>query len=420
MGKVPRPNIIWRGASASNQTVGRQGRPISDGETFHHVVGSAESAVLVFNNPSRGASSHFVVTDQPGVIFQCVDLNNTAWCDGNWESNLRSITVEHHGDWRNGYDNPTVRENAALLAAWLRDQGLIGSFKRHRQVSQAGTVCPADLPCEAIWNRATDIINAYNAPAPAPQPEWLKNRTTANVPVTVYAQKDGLQIYDLNTGQPSTTDARRWALNQDFAIGSRTTVGGRTFYITVSSTNANAASGFLEGEVKSTPYTAPAPAPAPTPTPPPAPETPDWVDAVIDEPNRPMYVLRATPLIDLENGKPYIKDGKEVWFKQGDKIDDISAHTIVATKTYRLTEYAFKEIQGKRFANANGIASDDLSTEPPVVAPTPTPTPPSTGQQYLDELNKRVGILEKIVKAITDFLLRIFRVKINEEGTTNA
>lgn len=384
MSNVPRPNIIWRGAHPNNFTVGRPGGGRDGRNTFHHVVGSAESAAIVFNNPGRSASAHFIVTDQPGVIFQCVDLNNTAWSDGNWDSNLKTISVEHHGDWRGGYDNPQVRENAALLCAWLRDQGLINRPIRHRDVL-ATTACCGDLPVEAIWNRASEIINQYNQP-PTPvdnRPEWLKNRREV-AGKTVYAQRAGIFVHNLNApGEP--LDTRRFTLNQNFEIKGETTAGGKEFWITRSSYDANIASGLLKSDVADTVFVPP----VPQPTPAPKPVTPDWSDTLlVDEDNREMCVLRATPLIDLENGRPVLKDGKEVWFQAGDIIKDVSAHTIVAQVTYQLTEFSFQQVRAGQYVKyGNGIKASDLTIDPKACPPG-TPANPEKAPEPADPVSQ--------------------------------
>lgn len=478
MARVPKPQIVWKGAHPNNFTVGRPNGGRNGQETFHHVVGSADSAVIVFNNPSRGGSSHFIVTDKPNVIYQCVDINNTAWTDSNWASNLRAITVEHHGDWRGGYNNATVRENAAKLCAWLRDQGLINHAVRHRQVATNGTICPADLPVEAIWDRATQIINHYKNLDNTPQ--WMKDRKTQNT--TVYSHKDGLFLRNL-TDPSKAVDSRRWGINQSFKIGGYTIVGGKKYFITASSMESNAAAGLLEGEVKTAKYEAPKPAvtlvktdkfnpakkfafnqdtelvdipantrakaagkidykkgevldtiaelmhysdgkrfyrtkysvdekimrgfgaskltevvPVVEPPKPPQHESPVWIDDLMVEPKRPMYVLRATPLIDLENGHPYIdpKTNKEVWFQAGDVVNDIVAHVQIESETYRLTEFAYNKTKaGEWKLFANGIDSDDLSVDPQSV-PDNTPANPT--------VEENVNWLVKAVKAILNFL----------------
>lgn len=404
MGKVPKPNIQWKGAHPNNYTVGRPGASRDGRGTEHHVVGSAESAVAVFNQASRGASSHLVITARTDVAaYQCVDFNNTAWCDGNWESNLRTISMEHHGDWRNGYKNEQVIKNAAHVVAWLRENYGVKRLIKHRDVSLKATQCPADLPVDRIWAESTKIIEKYNKPTPPPQPEWLKNRK-AITPRKVYAQKAGRYLYNLNdTSKPA--DSRRFVLNQDFSIGSETTVGGKKYYITVSSTQSNTPNGLLSTEVADKPYVPPIVTP-------PKPTTPDWADSVVDTPNRTLYVLRATPLIDLEFGRPFMKDGKEVWYQAGDIIENVSAHTFLNGVTYQLTEYSFQEIKGKHYQNANGIKADDLTTDPKATPPgTPAnPTPPPEPDDPVPPMpdvpstpEENINWLVKAVKAILAF-----------------
>lgn len=409
---VPRPNIRWRGAHPNNFTVGRQGVSRDGRETFHHVVGTRESAVIVFNQPSRGASSHFVVGGD--IIDQCVAIENTAWCDGNWESNLRTISVEHEGGWNgNSPYSDQMYEQAAHLTAWLRENYGVNRYIRHRDVSLKSTACPGGLDVERIWNRSQQIINSYNQP-PA-QPEWLRNRR--EIPIkTVYAQQDNTYVnrMDANIGSPA--DARRFPLNQSFEIKGETVAGGIPFWITTSSFNTNTPNGIAKGDVKDTPFVPPVPQP-PTP---PKPTTPDWADAVINIENREMYVLRATPIIDLEFGRPYQKDGKEVWLQAGDIVKDVSAQTIVAEVTYMLTEYSYQEIQGKRYANANGIKASDLTLDPKATPPgtpaNPTPPPepedpvepmPDVPTDHDKEQDKRLSALEAAVKVLQDLIKSI-------------
>jgi len=407
MGNVPKPNIQWRGAHPNNFTVGRPGGGLDGRNTNHHVVGSAESAVLVFNNGSRGASSHLVITDRPDIAaFQCVDFANTAWCDGNWQSNLRTISMEHHGDWRNGYRNEQVIENSAKVVAWLRDQGLVNRPIRHREVSQAGTICPADLPVEEIWDRATQLINRYNQP-PA-QPEWMKNRR--EVPVrTLYNQKEVTWVHNLNApGSP--LDDRRFARNQDFYIKGETVAGGIEYWITASSFDGNVPAGIAKYDLADKPWS------PPTQPEPPKPTTPDWADALIknDRVNETLYVLRATPLIDLENGRPFVKDGKEIWYQAGDIVENVSTHTIVNEVMYQVTEYSLQETKKGNWKAANGILGKDLTNDPKACPPgTPAnPLPPEEPEDPVepmpdvptkdDEQDAKINGIMDLLKVIGD------------------
>lgn len=410
MGKVPRPNIQWRGAHPNNFTVGRPGASRDGRNSFHHVVGSAESAVVVFNQANRGASSHLVITDRADIqAFQCVDFNNTAWCDGNWESNLRTISMEHHGDWRNGYRNQQVIENSAWIVAWLRENYGVTRAIRHRQVATNGTICPADLPVEEIWQRSDQIIAEWNKPSDN-RPEWLKNRV--DIPdKQVYAQIEGLRLINLNDVN-QYADQRVFARNQNFQIASYTDIGGHRYLITRSSTDTNAAIGIRESEIADKPWT------PPVVVEPPKPETPKWYDSVIDDENREMYVLRATQLINLETGRPaQDKTGKEIWYQAGDIIKDVSAHTFVNGITYALTEYSYGQVKAGKPAVANGIKQSDLTVDagatppgtPANPAPEPDPIDPVEPMPDVPDTNERLTALEKLVKLITDFLDKIFK-----------
>lgn len=150
--------------ASPNYTPGRAGTPVRH-ITFHHVVGPASSALTRFDDPSQQVSAHFVVGHD--AIYCCVNTDDTAWCNGVWASNLESVTIEHEGDWRNGFRDENVLANSARLVAWLRTLYPSATPNRHRDIMP--TICPGDLPVEEIWDRATAILNPP-APAPAPVP----------------------------------------------------------------------------------------------------------------------------------------------------------------------------------------------------------------------------------------------------------
>lgn len=148
-------DIPFKPAHPNNYTVGRQGN-VPKYITFHHAVGTMESVQQAWSNPARQGSSHFAVGARGA--WQFVDTDNTAWCNGDWNSNLVSISIEHEGDWRFGYTNEECIEQSAQLVALLRKtHPTIIGFNRHRDIF--GTQCPGDLPCERIWDRATQIMN---------------------------------------------------------------------------------------------------------------------------------------------------------------------------------------------------------------------------------------------------------------------
>jgi len=130
--------------------------------------------------------------------------------------------------------------------------------------------------------------------------------------------------------------------------------------------------------------------------------------------------LRATPLIDLENGRPVMRDGKEVWYQAGDIINDVSAQTIVSNITYKLTEYSFQQIGKGAWQNANGLKASDLTVDPkacppgtpanPTVPPDPVdpvPPMPDVPPEPMVPLSTVQEFLRNLVKIITDFLEKI-------------
>lgn len=378
---IPQPSIRWIGCHPNNFSSGRQGRSVN-AIVFHHIVGPLSSADATFQNPNRIASATFGVGSSE--IHQYVSLSDTAYANGNWESNLSSVSIEHEGDWRFGYRNDAVIENSARLVAWLRTVYPNAVPHRHRDVSDQPTQCCADLPVEEIWNRATDIINA------AQTPEWLKNRTPLTG--TYYAQVDGLRIWDLNNpSQPA--DARVFARNTDFQIASKTTVGGQEFYITKSSTDINKANGIKASELSQTPWQPPVVTP-------PAPEVREWERNLQDVPNKRMWVTTNTVLVDLVTGTPVYNKDTEVRFTAGQAIDDVSATTTVAGKTYALTEYSFSKHIGRGIELANLSVTDPTLPAPVDPPPTTPPTEPEYPLWFIRVWRKLVEAIKSIIPGI--------------------
>lgn len=80
-------------AHSGNYTKGRQAA-ISE-ITIHHMAGilSAEGCGNIFATPGRGGSSNYGIGND-GRIGIYVDECDTSWCNSNWESNKRAVTIE--------------------------------------------------------------------------------------------------------------------------------------------------------------------------------------------------------------------------------------------------------------------------------------------------------------------------------------
>jgi hypothetical protein len=262
----PEPPINF--IEAASYTLGRNGNPVRH-ITFHHVVGSAASAISKFRNPASQVSSHFIVG--ANGITCMVDTDNTAWCNGNWQSNLESVTIEHEGIWLNGFRDENVINNSAQLVAWLRSLYPDATPTRHRDVSSSPTACPGELPVEEIWNKATALLNP--APVPPPVPPAFNLQITDIQNRFVITKKDA-DVWDLTFTKWS--DAKSVKVLQ---AGTKLEVSataihplGGTYYLTEYSYSKGIKNGINSKDV--TDVTIPTPPPVEPPTPPTPPVEP--------------------------------------------------------------------------------------------------------------------------------------------------
>ena len=89
-------------AHSSNYTKGRSGRKI-ELIAIHHMAGvlTAKQCGAIFQKSGRNASSHYGVGNT-GDIGLYVDEENTAWTNGNWDANCKSVTIEVSNDKTGG------------------------------------------------------------------------------------------------------------------------------------------------------------------------------------------------------------------------------------------------------------------------------------------------------------------------------
>jgi N-acetyl-anhydromuramyl-L-alanine amidase AmpD len=94
---VDYPLARWAPAATTNYTVAnRQNDYPIDYIVIHDIEGSYSSAITAFQNPTRHASAHYVIS-YAGHITQMVAEKDIAWHAGNWDYNTRAIGIEHEG-----------------------------------------------------------------------------------------------------------------------------------------------------------------------------------------------------------------------------------------------------------------------------------------------------------------------------------
>lgn len=135
-------------ANKSNYTTGRNGKRI-EAVTIHHMAGvlTAEQCGKLFQNPSRGGSSHYGIGND-GRIGQYLEEENTAWTNSNFDSNCRSVTIEtsnceNGGQWR---VSDAALNSLIKLVADIAKRNNLGTLVKGKNVTwhsmYAATACP--------------------------------------------------------------------------------------------------------------------------------------------------------------------------------------------------------------------------------------------------------------------------------------
>ena len=137
-------------AHSNNYTVGRSGRKIEK-IAIHHMAGilTAEQCGTIFQNASRKASSHYGIGND-GKIALYVDEANTAYTNGNWDSNCKSVTIETSNSSLGG-DYPVsdaVLNKLIELVADIAKRNNLGKLVKGQNLvwhrMYAATTCPGN------------------------------------------------------------------------------------------------------------------------------------------------------------------------------------------------------------------------------------------------------------------------------------
>lgn len=175
MAKVAKPKIVRVKIPAGNYGRGRASKISQISE--HHVVGDARHVIDKAKQPGRQFSTTFTVA-MDGTIYQLVELGDTPYCDNAWQSNARSITIEHAGG-ANGFPyTAKMYASSIRLHAWLFQQ--YGNLRcvRHRDIPEIradgskATACPGGLNVEHIVNEARKLLKGQQEVKIGSQSNW--------------------------------------------------------------------------------------------------------------------------------------------------------------------------------------------------------------------------------------------------------
>jgi hypothetical protein len=161
---------VWRPAHWSNYTNANRGVALIDMIVIHVAQGSYSGTISWFQNPRSNASAHYVV-GRRGQIAQCVHNEDIAWHAGWWETNKKSIGIEHAGFIGNPRSfTPRMYRSSARLSAYLCRRFNIPVDRRHiighNQVPGCpglggGVGCHTDPGRYWNWDRYLRLIRRY-------------------------------------------------------------------------------------------------------------------------------------------------------------------------------------------------------------------------------------------------------------------
>ena len=164
-------------AYSGNYTKGRS-QKISK-ITVHHMAGvlSAIQCGALWQKVGRKGSSHYGIGND-GAIANYVDESNTAWCDSNWPSNCKSVSIETSNSSNGGnWPVSAVALNSLIrLVADIAKRNGLGKLVPGQNLTwhsmYASTTCPGDYlrsKMQYIADEANKINNSNTNISPTPQ-----------------------------------------------------------------------------------------------------------------------------------------------------------------------------------------------------------------------------------------------------------
>lgn len=155
-------------AYSGNYTEGRNSKITEI--TIHHMAGvlSAKRCGMLFQAVGRKGSSHYGIGND-GAIAQYVDEKDTAWTNGNWESNNRAVTIEVSnsvagGDWN--VSDAALNSLIKLVADIAKRNGL-GKLVKGKNLTwhsmYSATACPGKYLLSKM-DYIAEKANAINYP----------------------------------------------------------------------------------------------------------------------------------------------------------------------------------------------------------------------------------------------------------------
>lgn len=141
-------------------TPGRQGKAV-ELIALHWMAGTLAATDRTFTDGVRQASAHYGHED--GVVHQYVSEADTAWALGNWDANLRSISIEISSEPGRAPSEATYASVIAQVTELCKQRGLgADAITQHNHFYN--TQCPGLVDVERIRGAVAANLAAQYAP----------------------------------------------------------------------------------------------------------------------------------------------------------------------------------------------------------------------------------------------------------------
>ena len=151
-------------ANSNNYAIGRNGKKI-EMITIHHMAGvlTAEECGSIFQNKNRIASSHYGI-GKDGRIGQYVDEENTAYTNGNLQSNFKAVTIETSNSKASGnYPvSDKVLETLIKLVADIAKRNNLGTIVKGKNLTWHKLYSQTSCPGEYLLSKMDYIVDKAN------------------------------------------------------------------------------------------------------------------------------------------------------------------------------------------------------------------------------------------------------------------
>ena len=144
--------------------------------TIHHMAGvlTAKQCGSIFQRKGRNGSSNYGI-GKNGEIAVYVDEKDTSWCDSNWDSNCKSVTIETSNSKKGGNwpVSDKVLKSLIKLVADIGKRNNLGTLVKGKNVTWHSMYTNTNCPGAYLLSKMDYIVSEANK---------INNKSTSSKP----------------------------------------------------------------------------------------------------------------------------------------------------------------------------------------------------------------------------------------------